>query len=54
VTASTIVEPFNIEEDIGHGILSGPIDSVMNQLHLERADETFRRRIVVTITPTAP
>ena len=48
MTASTIVETFDVKEDVRHRLLPGTIDCMMNQLHLECAEESLREGIVVT------
>ena len=40
---------YRIEEDVRHSFLTGPINSMINQLSLERTEETLHWRIVVAI-----
>src|SRR5690554_5956384 len=53
VTASWVVEHFNVIEHIAFSSLSGWIDTLLDSLSLEELEEAFSNSIVVTVAPAA-
>ena len=48
-----VIEPLDVIEDIGSGLLPGPVDRASAALGLQRREEAFHRRVVPAFTAPA-
>jgi hypothetical protein len=53
MSSLAIVKHFDVLENSRPSFVASPERAVMNQLVLKRAEEAFRHRVIVTVTPSA-